>query len=362
MCRQLPPFLVALLCSSLSARAQAPRPLPSLAEATRIVATADGTALGWPELLDRLAQLDVVFLGETHVDDTTHRVELACSKGCWRSGRARSCCRWRCSSATCSPCSTTTSPAASTRRRSGSKARPWQNYHTAYRPLVEAAKAADPGGRRQLPRHAASQARRRRRQGGDRGAAARAARDDPGRDLPCQRRLLGTRRPRGARPHGRRRRRHRGERLYDTQNLWDNSMGDNVAKARAAHPDAVVLHVAGGFHVAYRDGTVAQFARRSPGQHVRGGVDLADPRAHAVRPDRDAAQADFLVYAEAIAREWNEGNYAVRRAGRAALPARSARARQGPAAAGVAAGPHARAPRMRSRTGRRRSATTRRWP
>ncbi|MCC7065489.1 MAG: ChaN family lipoprotein, partial [Planctomycetes bacterium] len=101
------------------------------------------------------------------------------------------------------------------------------------------------------------------------------------------------------------------ERLYDTQNLWDNSMGDNVSKARIAHPDSIVLHVAGGFHVAYRDGTVAQFARRSPDSKFATAEISPTSGLHLVRPERDVAQADFLIYAEAHARDLNDGTYAV---------------------------------------------------
>ncbi|MBL8753028.1 MAG: ChaN family lipoprotein, partial [Planctomycetes bacterium] len=55
---------------------QEPRPLPSLEAATRIHDTRAAADRTWPELVEALAQVDVVFLGETHVDDTTHQVEL----------------------------------------------------------------------------------------------------------------------------------------------------------------------------------------------------------------------------------------------------------------------------------------------
>jgi hypothetical protein len=88
-------------------------------------------------------------------------------------------------------------------------------------------------------------------------------------------------------------------------------MGDNVARARTAHPDALVLHVAGGFHVAWRDGTVAQFAARARDSKAAVVSIVPVPGLHAARPDRDRAQADFLVYAAAFARSEWEDTYAV---------------------------------------------------
>src|SRR5687768_11083481 len=69
--------LAAALAGTLvsTVHAQDLRPLPALADATRIHDTKSDAARTWPELLDALAKVDVVFLGETHVDDTTHRVE-----------------------------------------------------------------------------------------------------------------------------------------------------------------------------------------------------------------------------------------------------------------------------------------------
>src|SRR5262245_52228698 len=73
--------LALALSLPLAPRAQAPSLLPPLDDVTRVVATADGAVLALPALLDRLAKADVVFLGETHIDDVTHRVELAVLEG-----------------------------------------------------------------------------------------------------------------------------------------------------------------------------------------------------------------------------------------------------------------------------------------
>lgn len=287
------------------------RPLPSLEQATRIHDTGAGTERSWPELLDALAKVDVVFLGETHVDDTTHQVELHVLEQLLarRSGRV------------------VLSLEMFERDVQGAlddyladridegtflqRARPWGNYRTAYRPLVEAAKAAS------IPVVAANFPGPLRRVLGGGGRAAFDRLD------PAQRALVPAEIfPASAAYWQRVDRAVRGhmggpgggspeDRLYDTQNLWDNAMGDNVARARAAHPDHLVLHVAGGFHVAYRDGTVAQFVRRSPGCTFAVVSIAPVGELHAARPDRDRDVADYLVYARTLSREHNDGNWAV---------------------------------------------------
>jgi uncharacterized iron-regulated protein len=308
------PTLLAATLSSLSpfAVAQAPRPLPDLVAATRIHDTAADSPLEWPELLDRLAKVDVVFLGETHVDDTTHRVELHVLEGLLARKAGKVVLSLEMFERDVQPALDDYLAGRIDEPRFLQQARPWNNYATAYRPLVETAKRAG------IPVVAANfpGSLRRKLGGGDARAAIEAL-------PPGQRALIPSEvLPASAAYWERVDRAVRGhmgftgggtpeERRYETQNLWDNAMGDNVAKARAAHPDAVVLHIAGGFHVAYRDGTVAQFATRSPDSRFAV-VSIAPAlELHGVRPDRDRDQADFLVYAAAIARDWNEGNYAV---------------------------------------------------
>ncbi|MBL9077522.1 MAG: ChaN family lipoprotein [Planctomycetes bacterium] len=304
-------FVLALGWLTPFAAAQA-RPLPTIDAATRVVASADGSELAWPELLDRLARQDAVFLGETHVDDTTHRVELHVLEGLLARRPGKVVLSMEMFERDVQPVLDDYLAGRIDEAAFLAKARPWNNYTTAYRPLVEAAKAAG------IPVIAANFPGTLRRQfaRGDAKAVIDA--------LPAESRALLPAEffPASAAYWERVDRAVRGhmgfsgggtpeERLYETQNLWDNTMGDAVARARAAHPDHTVLHVAGGFHVAWRDGTVAQFARRSPGCSFAV-VSIAPAlELHGVRPDRDAAQADYLVYAAAFARDWNEGNYAV---------------------------------------------------
>ncbi|MCC7062774.1 MAG: ChaN family lipoprotein, partial [Planctomycetes bacterium] len=243
-CRTL---LVSLFLLGTNALAQSARPLPALEDATRCYDSAAGQAIAWPALLDKLAALDVVFLGETHVDDTTHRVELHVLEELLARRKGKVVLSMEMFEHDVQPVLDDYLAGRIDEATFQAKARPWANYQTAYRPLIEAAKAAS------IPVVAANfpgSLRRQLAMGGKKAIDAL---------TPEQRALMPTEIFPASDAYwervGRAVRGHMGgggsgtpeERLYDTQNLWDNSMGDNVSKARIAHPDSIVLHVAGGF-------------------------------------------------------------------------------------------------------------------
>jgi uncharacterized iron-regulated protein len=302
--------LLTVLCAAL-ASAQAPRPLPPLEQATWIVETATAATRSWEELLDRLARADAVFLGETHVDDTTHRAELAVLEGLLARRQGKVVLSLEMFERDVQPALDDWLLGRIDEPAFLERSRPWGNYATDYRPLVLAAKAA---GVPVIAANFPTTVRRRLGMGGKQAFDAlppeiRALLPEtihPASDAYWARVDRATRGHMGAvldKPPA--------ERLYETQNLWDNAMGDNVAKARAAHPDRVVLHIAGGFHVAYRDGTVAQFELRLPDADAVVASIVPVPDLHAARPDRDRAQADWLIYGKTLARSEFEGTWAV---------------------------------------------------
>ncbi|MGE3172078.1 MAG: ChaN family lipoprotein [Planctomycetota bacterium] len=294
-----------------SPRAQSPRALPSLEAATRIWDSAAGAELEWPALLDALAAHDVVFLGETHIDDTTHRVELHVLEELLARKDGKVVLSMEMFERDVQDVLDAYLQGRIDEAAFVRDARAWGNYRTGYRPLIELAKA------RGIPVVAANfpgLLRRKLARGGKAAIDALAPADRallpadifPASDAYWERVERAVRGHMGfgaaSTPE---------ERLYDSQNLWDNAMGDNVARARAAHPDHLVLHVAGGFHVAWRDGTVAQFLRRDPGARTAV-VSVQPSSAPALaQPRRDADEADYLVYADAVARGPFEGTYAV---------------------------------------------------
>ena len=314
---------VAVACAALAACAApravvsdpsdahvAARPIPALEQAVSVWDSRAGEALAFSALLDRLARLDVVFVGETHVDDTTHRVEVAVLAGVRERKAGAVVLSMEMFERDVQPVLDDYLAGRIDERAFLAAARPWSNYASDYRPLIEYAKA------HAIPVIAANApaALRRRVSAGGRAALDGLA--------PDERRLLPSeifpadaayweRVDRATRGHMNFARLPEEQRLFTGQNLWDNTMGAAVAATLAAHPGATVVHVVGGFHVMYRDGTVAQLARRAPDARVAVVEVLPVPGLHAARPERDAERADYLVYASELARSLSDGTYAV---------------------------------------------------
>lgn len=288
----------------------AARPLPALEQAVWVWDSRAERALEFSALLDRLAESDVVFVGETHLDDTTHRVEEAVLEGLLARRAGQVVLSLEMFERDVQPLLDDYLAGRIDEAAFLAGARPWGNYRTDYRPLVELAKAHG------IPVIAANApaALRRRVSAGKREALEELA--------PAERSLLPAeilpasaayweRVDRATRGHMNFARLPDEQRLYSGQNLWDNSMGDACARALAAHPGCSVLHVVGGFHVMYHEGTVVQFQARAPAAQVSVVEILPVPGAHAARPERDAARADYLVYAAALARSVSDGMHAV---------------------------------------------------
>ncbi|HZJ70559.1 MAG TPA: ChaN family lipoprotein, partial [Planctomycetota bacterium] len=75
---------LALACATSPPQEQPPPVARTDPELPRLVVVRDGRSgslLSFDALLDAAASADVVFLGESHTDETTHRVELAVYEG-----------------------------------------------------------------------------------------------------------------------------------------------------------------------------------------------------------------------------------------------------------------------------------------
>jgi uncharacterized iron-regulated protein len=144
--------------------------------------------------------------------------------------------------------------------------RPWNNYNDDYRPLVEFAKARGwPVVASNIPRPLASAVSRNGLAVFDtlnattRGwaAADNQCRTDTkyGRKFTA---LMG-----GMGAHGDAAMPAAAmERFYAAQCVKDEAMAESIARALDAHPDAVIVHAAGGFHVEQSLGTVERVTRR----------------------------------------------------------------------------------------------------
>lgn len=274
---------------------------------------ANATETDVPSMLDVVADADYVIVGETHLDDQTHRMEHTILAGVIERRGAKD---------------TVLTLEMFTRDQQGpldayvageldeptflEQAPPWSNYRTGYRPLVQTAKASGvPVVGANLPR-SLQQAF---------GMKKAAALDEltkqqrawfPDEIYPPTNsywaRIEDRLRDAG---HG-----HMGAldaegRTWSIQNLWDNTMADAMVGARRTNPEAVVVHVVGGFHAEYGDGLAHQVRLRDPEAEVV--VITVQPVSdlRGIDPSKSAKRADYVVYALADARGLNEGTLGV---------------------------------------------------
>ncbi|MFM2093791.1 MAG: hypothetical protein RIS70_915 [Planctomycetota bacterium] len=259
------------------------------------------------ELLDQLAKADVVFLGETHTDETTHRIELAVYQGLLarRKGQVTLAMEMfeRDVQATLDAYLRGEIDEATFLKQS----RPWENYRSAYRPLIELAKKSKtPVVASNFPRPL----RMKLSMEGDQ--VLEKLEGDQKQQAPEQ--LLPNpdnywrRVDNAVRGHAGMMR--ETDRLHSTQSLWDNSMGESCAKALDRYPGHSVLHVNGDFHSQYWEGTVHQFRQRKPKAIVKT-ISVSTATNPNTVELQGAPIADYVIVAESRAADLNEGTWSV---------------------------------------------------
>ncbi|HEX9795084.1 MAG TPA: ChaN family lipoprotein [Planctomycetota bacterium] len=305
-------LLLAGLCTARAPQEPAAWDAPRLERSVAVRDGRTGAAVPFAEFLGALAAADAVFLGEYHTDETTHRVELGVLQALAARRSGRVVLAMEMFERDVQGALDAYLAGTSSEPEFRAAARPWGNYDTGYRPLIEFAKAQGlPVVASNFPRPLRSS------------LAAMGA--DPSLDALDEKaraqapRELTANSPKYWRRVDNAIRGHIGmmnvdqeddERLYSTQSLWDNSMGEACAVALDAHPGSSVLHVNGGFHSAYWDGTVRQFRLHKPDAKV---VTVAiEPTTNpAVAEVRGAPVADYVVFAETRATDLNEGTFSV---------------------------------------------------
>lgn len=280
-------------CPEASPPATADEPASPLERRLRIF-DAEGHERSLASMLDELAEHRVVLLGETHLDDVTHRVEHAVLEGLAQRHDDRVVLTMEMFERDVQPVLDQYLAGELDETSFLAQARPWGNYRTDYRPLVETARE------RGLPVVAANTPRPAMRRAARGKAAFAEVQAEHPQWLPetmypasddywarVDRTIRGHGPPRG------------GDRTYSVQNLWDNTMAESIVRATEANPEHAVLHVVGGFHVDRHDGTVAQIRRRAPKLDL---VTLTVVPTHDLADVEPAPErADFVVYADAYA-------------------------------------------------------------
>jgi len=280
---------------------------PPIERAVTVLDGRTGAVVTFESMLDTLAGADAVFLGESHVDETTHRVELAVYEGLLERRDGAVVLALEMFDRDVQVVLDSYLAGKIDEAEFLEQSRPWGQYRSAYRPMVERARENKrPVIASNFPRPLV---RRVAMEGlsvidtleGDERSHAPA-------ELYPNTPEYWRRVDNAVRGHLGMMSRSEGDdqRLASTQTLWDNSMGESCSLALDAHPGSMVLHVNGGFHSMYWDGTVRQFLLRKPDASVIT-VDIRSTRNPSVMQIEGAPVADFVVMAEARATDRNEG-------------------------------------------------------
>jgi uncharacterized iron-regulated protein len=326
--RRSPSLLPLLLAAACAPGAAAPGPAPAPLEpqppaegSDFVVYTADGTRASLGAVVAAMASADAVLVGEEHDDPVTHGVQLLLLQRAWveHGGRAVSREGERPEGR----------PPAQDRAgrpvvlslemferdvqyvldeyRAGliteshflASARPWERYRTDYRPMVEFARAHG------LDIVAANAPRRYVNR------ASRLGRESLGELSPhALRHLPPLPYPEPSEVYraqwdslmGEAARHMTGAPL-DGQTLWDASMGHAVARALDRTPGALVLHMAGGFHVEKDTGIPEALRHYRPWTRILSVAarPVADPSTF--DPARHARLGDFVVLTRTAAED-----------------------------------------------------------
>ncbi len=262
--------------------------------------TRAGKTLSQRDLLDRLVQADVVFVGEQHDSKPTHALELGLLQDLHRRVGKRLTLGMEMWERDAQPALGAYLVGKTNEAAFLATARPWPNYRTDYRPLVEYARAeAIPVIASNVPQALASRVGR---NGLD------ALKDAPAGQVAT---LVQA-------PHDAYWERfqsvmqamaggHGGmtmdaatiERFYEAQVLRDETMAESIAARLESMPRPLVLHVNGDFHSDYGQGIPKRVLWRRPLTHILiiSVVPAAAPPASLSPADK--MRADFVIYVPA---------------------------------------------------------------
>jgi uncharacterized iron-regulated protein len=308
---RLAPFALLLSASPLAAQApgSVPQGIPLNPESSilnpgytphRVYDTHKKQFIDFETLASRLARADLVFVGEEHDDPATHRMELAILEGVARR-RDSVTVAMEMFERDVQPLLNRYLDGNATEAELLQGARPWKNYPTDYRPLVELARARHwPVVASNVPRPMASMVSRTGFAGLDTVAAAvrsnGAARlacpeDDYYRKFAAAMGDMSGHGPSAGAEDGR----TRMTRMYQAQCLKDETMGESVA--RAWRPGRLVVHYNGSFHSDFRLGTAERARERAGGAVMLVVTALPVANLDSLAPSKqDRKRADYLLY------------------------------------------------------------------
>ena len=272
--------LTSIALAGSTASAQAPLPTAGSATAAPAVATPGYAAhrvydtkkkrfIDFETMSAQLAKADIVFLGEQHDDPRTHQLQAATLDAIARRRSGPITLALEMFERDVQPHVDAYLAGTMSEADFLAKSRPWPNYGTDYRPLVEFAKANGwPVVAGNVPRRYASGVARRGLASVD--SLPAAERGFVAKDLSCPRdgyweRFKATMGDMSG--HGMQLSPEQLDqmvwRTYEAQCVKDETMGEAVAAAHTAR-QALVIHANGSFHSDYRYGTAERVKRRLP--------------------------------------------------------------------------------------------------
>ncbi len=236
----------------------------------RVVSSATGGTISFAQMADAAAKADMVFFGEQHDDDESHRAELALLTAIGER-RPNVVLSLEMFERDVQPVVDAYLAGTIDEAAFRAQSRPWPNYTADYRPLLELAKAKRwPVVASNIPRRIASTVSRRglpaidSLPAADRGFVAQEWSCPTDKYYENFMAVMGgahagatSPSPSGARPMM--------DLFYESQCSKDETMAESIVLARSkAGPDAIVVHFNGAFHSDFGLGTVARVRRRLP--------------------------------------------------------------------------------------------------
>jgi uncharacterized iron-regulated protein len=289
----------------------------------RVYKSGDKRFSDFEAMLAELARADVVFVGEQHNDPATHRIERAILEGLGRR-RGNVVVAMEMFERDTQASLDDYLAGRSNEEDFLNASRPWPNYATDYRPLVEFARVH--GWKvvaSNIPRRIASQVSR---------EGLNAARPDSeserklvASEFSCPMddhfkrfaEAMGNGHPQSVAAHQQQgdeqqadrkkeeeERRATLERFYYAQCVKDETMAESITNALTARPDAqdaaqirpLVVHFNGSFHSDYRLGTASRAIRRSPKSNVKVISVVPVEDLDAIKADEYRKRADYVIF------------------------------------------------------------------
>ncbi|MFN7930666.1 MAG: ChaN family lipoprotein [Blastocatellia bacterium] len=270
----------------------------------RVFDTKDKRFTDFEAMLADLARADVVFIGEQHDDPGTHRLELAILEGIARR-RSNVIVALEMFERDVQQQMNDYLAGKISEADFKKNSRPWPRYDTDYKPLIEFAKAKGwqvVAGN--VPRRYASQV-------GKSGLSAaeklpEAERSYLAKQFSCPSDDYFKRftEAMGVHPGD-----SKGdskeapkmdaaviEKMYQAQCVKDETMGESIAVAAQAAPNALIIHYNGAFHSDYRLGTAARTKQRLPKANIKVVSAIPVENLDAIQTDKDRKRGDYLLF------------------------------------------------------------------